>query len=266
MPEGDTVWLAARRMDRALAGRTLTTADLRVPALATVDLTGRTVLDVAARGKHMMTRIEPDLTLHTHFRMDGSWRLVRAGDRWRGGPAHQVRVVLANPEWQALGFRLHDIRLVRTVDEPSLVGHLGPDVLGPDWDPAEATRRLAAHPDRPIGEALHDQRNLAGIGNLYQNEVLFLAGVTPWTPVADVSRLRRIVDNARRLMWANREHPEQSTTGGPGRDAHWVYQRAGARCRRCNTVIRTARLGTGNYDRIAFWCPHCQTGPAPEIA
>ncbi|HEX3811548.1 MAG TPA: DNA-formamidopyrimidine glycosylase family protein [Mycobacteriales bacterium] len=267
MPEGDTVWLAAQRMHRALAGRPLTRSDLRVPALATTDLTGRTVREVLARGKHMLTRIEPDLTLRTHFRMDGSWRLVRAGARWNGGPAHQIRAVLANADWQALGFRLHDITLLPTAEEADLVGHLGPDVLGPDWDPAEATRRLEADPRRPIGEALHDQRTLAGVGNLYQNELVFLAGVTPWTETGDIGTVRSIVDNAHRIMSANRQHPEQSTTGDLRRGAtHWVYQRAGQPCRRCGTSIRTARLGTGNYDRVAFWCPRCQRGPAPKPA
>ena len=117
MPEGDTVWLAAKRMHDALGGRPLLRSDFRVPALATADLTGRTVTEVLARGKHMLTRVEGGLTLHTHFRMDGSWRLGRPGERWRGGPAHQVRLVLANRDWEAVGYRLHDIRLVPTEEE-----------------------------------------------------------------------------------------------------------------------------------------------------
>lgn len=264
MPEGDTVWLAAQRLQRALAGRSLTRTDFRVPRLATVDLTGRTVRDAIARGKHMLIRIEPDLSLHCHFRMDGKWQLIRAGAKWTGGPAHQVRVVLANTDWQALGFRLHDVDIVPTAQEATLVGHLGPDILGPDWDPAEALRRLTADGQRPLGEALHDQRNLAGVGNVYENELVFLAGVTPWTPVASAGDLSAVVENAHRLIYANRNHPEQSTTGSLRRgDTHWVYGRAGRPCRRCGTTVRTARLGEGNYDRIAFWCPACQHGPAP---
>ena len=104
--------------------------------------------------------------------MDGSWHLQRPGERWRGGPAHQVRAVLANTEWEAVGYRLHDIRLLPTAEEDRLVGHLGPDVLGPDWDPAEAARRIAADPDRAVGEVLLDQRVLAGVGNLYKDEAL----------------------------------------------------------------------------------------------
>jgi endonuclease-8 len=260
VPEGDTVWLASKRMHAALAGRVLTTFDLRVPQHATADLTGRPVLEVVPRGKHMLTRVDGGITLHTHFRMDGSWQLVRAGGRWRGGPAHQVRVVLANDVWQALGFRLHDVRLLPTADEQDVVGHLGPDLLGPDWDPAEAVRRLAADPGREIGQALLDQRLLAGIGNLYKSETLFLSGVSPFAPVGAVPELAKLVDRAQRLLLANREHPEQSTTGSLRRgEQHWVYGRARQPCRRCGTPVLSRDQG----DRITFWCPSCQPFTRP---
>lgn len=178
MPEGDTVWLAARRMQEALAGRALTRSDFRVPALATADLAGRTVLEVVPRGKHLLTRLTGGLTLHTHFRMDGSWHLYRPGDRWTGGRDWQVRVVLENPEWQAVGYRLPVLELLPTAEEDRAVGHLGPDVLDDAFDAAEALRRLLAEPDREIGMALLDQRLLAGLGNLYRCEVLFLRGLT----------------------------------------------------------------------------------------
>jgi len=260
VPEGDTVWLASKRMHAALAGRVLTTFDLRVPQHATADLTGRPVIEVVPRGKHMLTRVDGGITLHTHFRMDGSWQLVRAGERWRGGPAHQVRAVLANGVWQALGFRLHDVRLLPTADEREVVGHLGPDLLGPDWDPAEAVRRLAAEPGREIGQALLDQRLLAGIGNLYKSETLFLTGVSPFTPVGAVPELAKLVDRARRLLLANREHPEQSTTGNLRRgEQHWVYGRARQPCRRCGTPVLSRDQG----DRVTFWCPSCQPATRP---
>jgi endonuclease-8 len=249
-------------MHTALAGRALTRVDLRVPALATADLTGATVTEVLARGKHLLIRVEGGLTLHTHFRMDGSWRLQRPGERWRGGPAHQVRVVLANADWEAVGYRLHDIALVPTAEEDRLVGHLGPDLLGPDWDAAEAARRLAADPDRPIGDALLDQRLLAGVGNLYKNETLFLTGVNPWTPVGKVGDVPKVVATAYRLMRANRDHPEQSTTGSMRRgEQHWVYGRPGQPCRRCGTLVRVAEQRPEDhpeYGRVTYWCPHCQ--------
>lgn len=265
MPEGDTVWLAAARMDRAFAGVPLTRADLRVPRHATADLTGRRVRSVLARGKHMLTRLDGGLTLHTHFRMDGTWRLDRVGARWRGGPAYQVRVILANERWQALGYRLHDVVLLPTAEEDRVVGHLGPDVLGPDWDAAEAGRRVAGDAARTIGEALLDQRNLAGVGNLYENETLFLHGLTPWTPVGAVEDVGAVVATAHRLLCANRDHPEQSTTGDSRRGtSHWVFERAGRACLRCRTTIRTARLGQAPYDRVTYWCPTCQEGPMPS--
>ncbi|RST23118.1 DNA glycosylase, partial [Streptomyces sp. WAC04770] len=183
MPEGDTVLQTAARLHAALAGRVLTQADLRVPRFATSDLSGRTVLDVTARGKHLLTRVEGGLTLHSHLRMDGAWRVYAPGERWRGGPGHQIRAVLANTEHTAVGYRLPVLELLRTSEESKAVGHLGPDLLGPDWDPGLAVERLAAAPDRPLGEALLDQRNLAGIGNVYKCELCSLARVTPWLPV-----------------------------------------------------------------------------------
>jgi endonuclease-8 len=259
MPEGDTVWLTAHRLHRALAGRELTMCDLRVPAHATADLRGRTVREVVARGKHILIRTSPDLTLHTHLRMDGSWRIGPAGRRPPGLPEHMMRVLLGNAEWWAAGYRVHDVVLVRSADESQLVGHLGPDLLGPDWDTAEAIRRLRQDPDREIGLALLDQRNLAGIGNMYKAEALFVERVNPWTPVADVDDLDSLVGTASRLLRMNRNHPEQSTTGlvGRGRE-HWVYERAGQPCRRCRTPISRADQGAPPYQRGTYWCVSCQ--------
>ena len=265
MPEGDTVWLAARRLHEALAGQVLTTSDFRVPQLATTDLTGRRVLEVVPRGKHLLTRVEGGLTLHTHFRMDGTWHLYAPGDRWTGGAQWQVRVVLATAERVAVGYRLPVVELLETEREGDAVGHLGPDVLDDDFDAAEAVRRLAAAPDREVGLALLDQRVLAGLGNLYRTEVLFLTGRTPWTPVGDLPDLPGLVRRSRRLMLANRGHWEQSTTGSlrAGED-HWVFERTGRPCRRCGTRIVVAEQGAAPYQRLTYWCPRCQLGPAPE--
>ncbi len=264
VPEGDTVWLAAQRLDHALAGQVLTRSDFRVPQLATTDLSGRQVLEVVPRGKHLLTRIEGGLTLHTHFRMDGSWHLYAPGDRWTGGPDWQVRVVLENAQWQAVGYRLPVVALVETAAEDTVVGHLGPDVLGPDWDADEALRRITADPEQEIGLALLDQRNLAGLGNLYRTEVLFLRGLTPWVRVCDVPDLAALIDRGQRLMLANRDRWEQTTTGSLRRgEDHWVFERAGKPCRRCGTRVLSAEQGQAPQQRLSYWCPRCQLGPAP---
>jgi endonuclease-8 len=240
----------------------LTRSDFRVPQLATVDLTGQTVLEVVPRGKHMLTRLSGGLSLHTHFRMDGSWHLYRPGDRWAGGPAWQVRVVLENRSWQAVGYRLPVVELV--ADESAAVGHLGPDVLADDWDLDRAVANLRQHPEREIGLALLDQRNLAGLGNLYRTEVLFVRGLTPWVAVGDVPDLPALVEKGRRLMLANRGHWEQATTGSLRTgEQHWVFERGGKPCRRCGTRILVAEQGVAPYARLTYWCPRCQLGPAP---
>jgi endonuclease-8 len=258
------VWLAARRLHAAFAGQPLTRTDFRVPALAEADLSGHVVNEVVPRGKHLLTRLSGGLTLHTHFRMDGAWHLYRPGDRWAGGPAWQVRAVLENATWQAVGYRLPVIELLPTDREDDVVGHLGPDVLGAGFELDEAVRRLRADADREIGLALLDQRNVAGIGNLYRVEMLFLHGVTPWTRVGDVPDLPALVERGRRLMSANREHPEQSTTGSLRRgETHWVFERSGRACRRCGTRVRSTEQGERPRARLTYWCPHCQRGPAP---
>lgn len=265
MPEGDTVWNTARTLHRALAGGLLTASDLRVPRLATTTLAGWLVRESLSRGKHLLLRLsgpgDRSLTLHSHLRMDGSWRVYAPGARWSAAPAHEIRVVLRTADAVAVGYHLHDVALVDTADEHTLVGHLGPDLLGPDWDAAQALQRLSGHPDATIAEALLDQRNLAGIGNLYKSEVLFLRGIWPWLRVADVRDLPALVALSQRLLAANRGRWTQSTTGGlrKGETTH-VYGRRGAPCRRCGTAIEMAEQG----ERITYWCPHCQPAPPPH--
>lgn len=264
MPEGDTVWLAAQRMNTALAGGTLQRGEFRIPQLATLDLAGATVREVVPRGKHLLIRLSDERTLRTHFRMDGSWHIYRPGTKWHGGPAYDVRMILATDEWECVGYRLHDIELVPTAEEDRLVGHLGPDVLGPDWDLDEALRRMRAQADEQIGVALIDQRHLAGIGNLYKVESLFVLRVHPWTRVGDVEELSALIERARTLMRANRHHPEQNTTGDPrrGRD-HWVFGRRGKPCLRCGTAILLGEQGPHLQERVTYWCPRCQAARSP---
>jgi endonuclease-8 len=256
VPEGDVVWYTARRLHEALAGQVLTRSDFRVPRYATVDLSGQPVTEAVSRGKHLLIRTGNGLTVHTHLKMDGSWHIRPADVGPPRRNAHQIRLLLANRRWQAVGYLLGITEVLPTASEHRVTGHLGPDLLGPDWDAAEAVRRLERSTDRPIGEALLDQRNLAGIGNLFKSEVLFLRGVSPWNKVSEVKDLPRMVDLARRLLDANKARIGQVTTGDttPGRQT-WVYGRQGAPCRRCGTPIRKR---TDGAERMTFWCPSCQ--------
>jgi endonuclease-8 len=255
VPEGDTVFQTARRL-QVLSGQELTGSDFRVPSLATVDLSGRRVLETVSRGKHLLTRVEGDATVHTHLRMEGRWDVHAAGSRWRR-PAHEARVVLRTPTHEAVGFAVV-VDLVHTSQEEQVVGHLGPDLLGPDWDAAEAVRRLQQAPHVAVGEALLDQRNLAGLGNVYRAELCFISGVDPHTPVADVADLARIVDRAHALLVAHRDRSDRITTGDrrPGRRL-WVYRRRGP-CLRCGTPIQVDELGPEGQERTVWWCARCQ--------
>lgn len=261
MPEGDTVFRTAHRLDDVLAGAAVTRFELRVPQAATVDLRGETVHGVLSRGKHLLHRIGEN-TLHSHLKMEGEWHAYRRGERWRK-PAYTARAIIGatapdGVEWETVGFDLADISVVPTRDEDRLVGHLGPDPLSDDWDPAEAARRLAAD-HRPVHVALQDQRSIAGFGNEYVNEILFVRGVLPTTP-ADETDAAAIVDLGARMIRANRDRSDRTFTGDarPGRTT-WVYRRDGRPCRRCGTVIRRSSLGADpSRERIVFWCPRCQ--------
>ncbi|WP_127480845.1 DNA-formamidopyrimidine glycosylase family protein [Nocardioides pantholopis] len=261
MPEGDTVHRAAGLLDRSLTGHVLTATDFRVPQLATSDLTGGTVTTTVARGKHLLTRIShegAELTLHTHLKMEGAWRVLRPGQPWRR-PAHQARVVLRTASSVAVGFSLGVVELLPTAQEDTVVGHLGPDLLGPDWDEEEALSRLRADPARPITEALLDQRNLAGIGNMYAAELCFLAGVHPRTPVGEVAALPRLVRRSQQVLALNAERGTQSTTGSLRTgDRMWVYRRDRSPCRRCGTPVAVDMTGPAGRERATYWCPHCQ--------
>ncbi len=264
MPEGDTVYRAARLLDRALSGHPLVRSDFRVPQLATVDLAGATVRETLSRGKHLLTRIdgtgsdEGSWTLHTHLKMEGTWRVHEPGRRWQR-PVHQARVVLETDTKVAVGFSLGVVELLPRDREGDAVGHLGPDLLGPDWDEDEALRRLLEDPARPIGEALLDQTRLAGIGNMYKAELCFVAGLHPLVPVTEVPQLPRLVRRAKQMLELNKERAIQSTTGDlRERERMWVYRRDKSPCRRCGTPIRVEMLGEPGRERASYWCPACQ--------
>ncbi|UYM04535.1 DNA-formamidopyrimidine glycosylase family protein [Solicola gregarius] len=259
MPEGDAVWRTAKRLNDAFADTALTECDLRVPRYATLDLSGETVSEVVSRGKHLLMRIGIN-TLHSHLKMEGAWQIYARGSRWRR-PWHQARAVLSNERWQAVGFSLGALDVVPIEQERSLVGHLGPDLLGADWDPDRAVTNLRADPGRAIGLALLDQTNLAGIGNIYRSEVCFVRGVDPRRATGAVADLGRLVEVASTMLRANLDHAAIVTTGNLRRGQQtWAYGRAGEPCRRCRTTIVRDYLGDGpDTERSIYVCPSCQT-------
>jgi endonuclease-8 len=258
MPEGDTVYRQARMLHAALAGGVLTRCDLRVPAFATVDLSGQPVHEVVSRGKHILMRIGSS-TVHSHLKMEGQWRLYAPGEPWRR-PAHQARAVLATKTAQAVGFELGLLEVLPTAREADAVGHLGPDLLGPDWNEREAVRRLSEHPEVPIAVALLDQRNLAGLGNEYVNELCFVRGMLPTRPVRDAD-LPKTVALAHRMISANKNRVIRTTTGETRRGrTSYVHRREGMPCRRCGTLIHCMSLGRNDLElRETWYCPTCQS-------
>jgi endonuclease-8 len=286
VPEGDSVWRAARQLHEALAGQTLTASDFRVPRFATLNLAGWTVEEVVPRGKHLLMRVvgpeERKLTIHSHLKMEGVWQVYPPGGRWRK-PGFTARCVLRTAAADAVGFSLGIVEVVRTADEDTIVGHLGPDLLGPDWDLAEAEQRIRAASHVPIGVALLDQRNLAGIGNIYRCEACFLSGVHPASPVSGVPDLPALITDAKVLLEANlgpgrrttvldaRGRPAGRTAGRPG---YWVYGREHQPCLKCGTPVRRGVLGRtvagagtrpsavdAVEERDIYFCPACQPPP-----
>lgn len=246
------VWRTARRLDAALAGQRLAATDFRVPQLATVDLTGGTVTDTATRGKHLLTHVDHEgrpWTLHTHLKMDGTWRIVESGRRWPQ-PAHHARVVLTTADWSAVGFQLGIVELLPRDTEQAALAHLGPDLLGPDWDEDEAVRRLHSHPEAAVFDALRDQTSLAGIGTIWAAETCFTMGLHPARPIADVPDLVRTVRVARLKL--------QQSIRAKAPPPMAVYGRERAACRRCGTPVRSVPLGAEGRPRAAYFCPSCQ--------
>jgi len=254
MPEGDTIVRAARALNAALAGRKVVRFETVLPRLARVDdetpLTGRTVENVTAAGKHLVIRFSGDLTLRTHLRMNGSWHVYRAGQRWRKRRA-DMRLLIATNDFVAVGFNIPvaEFRSERDrVGQPEL-RRLGPDLLGPRFDAAEVIGRMGAHADEDIAEVLLNQRVLAGIGNIYKSEVLFACGVNPFARTGDLgeARLRRIITRGQAML----------RQGAERRAMFAVYGRGGQPCRRCGTAIAWRRQGRDA--RSTYWCPRCQT-------
>lgn len=256
MPEGDTVFHTAATLREALVGRTLTRCDVRVPRYATVDVSGAHVEEVLSRGKHLFIRVGP-VSIHSHLKMDGSWRVFARGRTPR--PDHKIRILLEADEVAAAGIDLGVLEILDRDHDIDAVAHLGPDLLGPDWDAVRAAANFTADPDRPIAAALLDQRVMAGVGNVYSNELCFLFGRLPTSPVSSVTDPLRMVTKARDMLWANRLRWARTTTGNtrPGRQL-WVYGRGGEPCRRCGTPVARAGQSDSTGERLSYWCPSCQ--------
>lgn len=255
MPEGDTLVRTADGLRPFLMGRTVTAATARQPGPQASRLVGARVTAVEAAGKNLLIRFDNGLEVRTHLQMRGSWHRYRPGERWRRPPA-RARLVIEVPGSIAVCFDAPTVELFEQRAEPlhPTLSRLGPDLLKDDFDAAEALRRLRdpARADRPIAEALLDQRALAGIGNEYRNELLWEAALSPWTVTRAVSdeTLAGLVDRARVLL------REGAATGRrPGN----VYRRAGRPCRRCGAIIRVAQQAM-DLPRLTFWCPTCQRG------
>ena len=266
MPEGDTVHRTADRLDAALRGAVVERAELRWPSVPDVDLAGSRTLEVVARGKHLLHRFDTGSTLHTHLRMEGQWRVEHPGPATeRALRRHDLRAAVLTGRWSALGLRLGMVDLVPTARESDLVGHLGPDVLGPDWDATVAAERVTAA-EGTIGDTLLDQRVLAGVGTFWASEILFIERVGPWVPARDLDRDRvlAVLERLHRLMTAARRTGWQASTGiqRAGEEAY-VHARSGRPCGRCGDTVRVAMTGAAPRQRTLFSCPTCQGGLAP---
>jgi endonuclease-8 len=274
MPEGDTIYRAAVAMHRALAGRVVTRFESVYPAVTRIaddrPVVGRTIESVSARGKHLLIAFSGDLVLRTHMRMNGSWHLYRAGIKWQR-PARDMRVLVGAGDVEAVGFNVPVAELLtaRELARHAQLNALGPDLLDPAFDPAEAARRMRARGSDAVGDALLNQRVLAGIGNVFKSEILFLAAIEPFTPVAALSDadVERLVAIAREQLAANVLTRSQTLTPSIGRRTTrsldpnkklWVYGRGGKPCRRCGTPILARK--TGLDARLTYWCPRCQAG------
>jgi len=273
MPEGDTIFRAARTLHRALAGKTVTRFTSDYPALTRVDedapIAGRAITGVEARGKHLLLMLSGGLTLRTHMRMHGSWHIYKPGERWQL-PRRDARIVIETADFVAVAFNvpiaefLDERREARQED----LRRMGPDLLGETFDEDEAVRRLQARGGEGVAEALLNQRVVAGIGNVYKSETLFLERVHPATPARDVGEqtLRALLRTARRLLKANVADATSEivtyrglrrTTGRTDPEERlWVYGRGGRPCRRCGTAISYRK--TGPDARGTYWCATCQ--------
>lgn len=274
VPEGDTIFRAARTLDRALAGQIVTRFESVLPKLTRVHedspITGRTVERVRANGKHLLMAFSGDLVLRTHMRMNGSWHVYRPGEAWQRR-RHEMRIVIEAGDFVAVGFNIPVAEWLqgRALRRHEELRQLGPDLLADDFDAAEALRRLRGRPDVPIADVLLNQRVVAGIGNVYKSEILFACRVDPFVLVRTLTddQASCLITTARKLLRANVSEGLapmttylgfRKTTGRQNPSERlWVYGRAGEACRRCGTPVKISAQGPGAG--LTYWCPSCQS-------
>jgi endonuclease-8 len=273
VPEGDTIFRAARTLHRALAGKKVVAFESVFPALTRVHvdtpLTEQAVDAVSASGKHLLMRFSGGLVLRTHMRMNGSWHIYRPGERWQR-PRRDMRIVVCTADFVAVGFNIPVAEFITARDLPrhEELRRLGPDLLSDRFDPAEALARMRARAHELVADVLLNQHVMAGIGNVYKSEVLFACRVNPFAPVASLedSVLQCLIDTARRYLEANVKPGRapmttytglRRTTGRDNpRERLWVYGRVGLPCRRCGTPISLKKHGPAA--RLTYWCAGCQ--------
>ena len=276
MPEGDTIFRAARTLHRALAQKMVVRFESMLPALTRVHddapITGRTVEAVSSMGKHLLMQFSGGLVLRTHMRMNGSWHIYRPGERWRRRHA-DMRILLATADFEAVGFNIPVAEFIQgeQMKRHRELRRLGPDILADTFDSAEAARRICERPSIEIGDALLDQGVIAGLGNVYKSEVLFACGVNPFARVGslDEKAIGCLVGTARKFLLANVSDRlahagamttyfgyRRTTRREDPRERLWVYGRAQLPCRRCGTAISVRKQGAGT--RLTYWCSKCQ--------
>lgn len=274
MPEGDTIFRAARTLHRALAGKVITQFHSVLPKLTAFDedapISGRTVKQVEAHGKWLLMRFSGDLVLLTHMLMSGSWHIYRPGEKWKSS-RRDMRIVLETADMIAVAFRvpIAEFHTEESLRRRAGLNRLGPDVLAGDFDPQKALESFRANPQLEIGAAVLKQSVLAGPGNVFKSEICFAAQVDPFRDVGSLrdEELRRVVDLAQKYMRANITDTAgdkivtytgfRRTTGRSDPYARlWVYGRAGEPCRECGTLIEVKRQGVDA--RKTYYCPQCQ--------
>jgi endonuclease VIII len=278
MPEGDTIYRAARALQKAIGGKVVTGFDTGLAKLARVNddapLVGRTAEKVESRGKWCLIFFSDDLILVTHMLMSGSWHLYRTGEKWWMG-RDRMRVVIRTAEWEAVGFNIPvaEFHTTRSLERSSQVPKLGPDVLSDEFTVEAGVARLGAYgrenPDAEIAVVLLNQRVMAGLGNVYKSEVAFAAGVNPFRAMRTITQreMEMMVEVSQRYMKANvvdgagdgivTYSGNRRTTHSSNREERlWVYGRQGQECRRCGTAVMMRKQGV--QARSTYWCPECQ--------